>query len=776
MTNTIAKWLVQWRWLTVLMALVMIFLLASGGRYIAFAGDYEAWFDADNPELKDYLKIQRTYEKSDSVVFLLSPKQGDVFTRETLASVQWLTTQGWQMPFSTRVNSLSNFQHTYAMDDDLVVEDLVSDLSVLSDARLEKLRDIVHDEPAVYGLMISKDDKVTAVSVTVNLPGDQADATPKVAAFARATIKQLKADNPNLDVHLSGITILDNAFIEASQGDMATLTPIMFLVILTGLIILLRSVYATLSILVLIVLSVAATMGFSGWLSIPLTPPSASAPTIVMTVAVANAVHIVLAFMHNFSLGGDKKAAMVEALRVNIQPVALATVTTIVGFLSMHFSDIPPFHHLGNMAAMGVAVAFILSMTVLPALLLLLPIKAQEKQSEVKLFSAKLSHFVIDKRKVLLPSLVLVSVMLSAGLANNEMNEVISEYFDESTQIRIDSDYASEHLTGPYYLEFSLDSGVDGGVSDPAFLRVLEEFSRWMNQQPEVVHVLSISDTLKRLNKSLNGDNPDQYKLPENQALAAQYLLLYDMSLPYGMDLSNQLNIKKSSTRVMVSLHNLSTQELLALSDRTRQWFDQNANNIAVNFSSPTFMFSHISSRAVGRMAISVGIAMSLIALLIIAALGSVKLGLLSLIPNTLPPAIAFGLWGYFNGEVSFAMAVSVTIAIGIIVDDTVHFLSKYQRARKENGLSPEQSIHYAFEHVGSALIVTSLVLSAGFLVLASSTFKLNMEMGIITMLSISSALILDFLLLPVLLLAFDKDKKSPSAVYENADKPLTAN
>ncbi|TQF66174.1 efflux RND transporter permease subunit [Pseudoalteromonas luteoviolacea] len=761
MTKSVSQHLIKWRYALSIIVLIGVYFLHGGSKYISFSQDYQDWFHKDNPQLKSHLNIQRTYEKSDNVTFLLTPKDGNIFTRESLASLEWLTEQAWQMPASTRVNSLINFQHTSAIGDDLLVEELVQEAAQLSDSELKLVEKIALSEPAIKDLLVSSDGRVAAVTVTINITPDTPGGNPGVTAFARDLISQLKKINPNIDMHLTGLTVMDTAFIEASAKDMDNLTPLMFAVIILGLLLLLRSFFATASICVIVVLSIMSAMGFSGWINIPLTAPSATSPTIIMTIAVANSVHIVLAYLRSLSQDRAKIEAMMEALSANLQPVALANLTTIIGFLTMHFSDIAPFHHLGNMIAMGVFVSFLLSFTVLPVLLILLPIKARKLSENGGFFAKKLSEFVIDRRRLLLPVLLITSGILSAGLLNNQMNEVISAYFDKSTLFRQHTDYASEHLTGPYYLEFSVDSGIEGGISEPRFLNQLDKFSNWLKNQPEVVHVLSLSDTMKRLNKNLNGDDPNEYKLPVEQSQASQYLLLYDMSLPYGMDMSNQVNIKKSATRIFVSLHNLSTQQMLGLTERTSDWFSSNTSGLTLHFSSPTYMFSNIASRAVDRMAISVLVAMTLIGFFITIALKSLKMGLLSLIPNTLPPAVAFGLWGYFNGEVSFAMAIGVTVAIGIIVDDTVHFLSKYMYGRKEKGLSPENSIRYAFEQVSSALIVTSIVLTAGFLVLATSTFKLNFELGIITAASINAALILDFLLLPLLLLMFDREKSS---------------
>jgi predicted RND superfamily exporter protein len=772
-TQATANSLVKWRWLFALLSLAIVLTLASGARFLSFATDYEIWFSADNPQYLDFSAIQNTYVKADNVVILLTPKDGEVFSNETLASIEWLTNAAWKIPFSTRVDSLSNFQYTYANDDDLIVDDLIKNANNLTANEISYIKQVALAEPLLLNSAISADTKVTAVNVTINLPKGNPEGSPTVTNYTRDLIKQLESQNPNLTVHLTGLVVMDNAFMEASMSDMGSLTLIMFALILIGLLFFLRSLTATFSILAIIILSIMATMGVAGWLGVQLTPVSASAPTIVMTIVVANAVHILITMIHNMRAGMIKRKALSESLRVNMQPVILATITTVIGFLTMHFSDVPPFHHLANMVAAGVLISFFLSMTFLPWLLMLFPVRIssnKEKEDSISKIS-QFGEFVIAKRKQVLVSMVAITVLLTALIPLNIVNDRIWEFFDESVAFRVDTDYASEHLTGPYYLEYGLESNSAGGISNPKYLHVLDEYRTWLYQQEEVVHVNILSDIMKRLNKNLHADDDSKYRLPENRELAAQYLLLYEMSLPYGLDLNNQINVDKSGSRVTVSLHTLSNNEMIAFNDRAQAWLTNRAPWITQTVGSPQFMFSHISLRTVDQMIGGVAFALALISLLIFISLRSFKIGLISLIPNLVPPMMSFGLWALLVGEVGFALALSVSMIIGIIVDDTVHFLSKYTRGRREKQLSAEEAVRYAFSNVGPALIITTAVLAAGFSVLMLSTFKLNFELGLITAMTITIALIVDFLLLPAMLLTFDKKPYPQDNSIESSKK-----
>lgn len=347
----------------------------------------------------------------------------------------------------------------------------------------------------------------------------------------------------------------------------------------------------------------------------------------------------------------------------------------------------------------------------------------------------------------------------AAGLCANELNDDFIAYFDESTVFRQDVEATTARLTGSYQLQYSLPASGSNGVSDPAFLAQAAAFADWLRTQPEVRHVDSITDTFKRLNKNLHGDDPAYYRLPEDRGLAAQYLLLYELSLPYGLDLNNRLNIDKSSTQIVVTLENLDSARLREIAQRGEGWLKDNAPALSAIGIGPSIMFAYISERNIRSMMVGTFLAMVLISGILVLALKSPKLGAISLVPNLLPAGLAFGAWGLFVGELNMAVAMVSGMSLGIVVDDTVHFLSKYHRARREQGLDAPEAVRYAFNSVGKAILVTSLILMAGFGVLAQSDFAMNSLMALLTAIAIAMALLADSLLLPALLIRLDRKK-----------------
>ena len=601
-----ANSVIKWRWLVLLGTLALTFIAGSGGRFLSFNNDYHIFFSEDNPQLKAFDALQEKYTKDDNIFIAIAPRDGVVFTNETLAAIEELTDLAWKTPFSTRVDAISNFQYTRSVDDDLYVEDLVDGAATKSAEEIAAIKRYALKDPILRNRLINGEASVTAVNIVLQLPGKEMGEEIVAVSYVREIIEEFEQKHPNLKTYISGMVMLSDAFGEAGQKDASTLIPLMFLAIILTIYITTRSFSGTFSALILLIMSIMTAMGLAGWLGIQLTTISVTAPTMILTLAVADSIHILLSMLQSMRRGQSKNEAIVESLRINMTPVFLTSLTTVIGFLTMNFSDSPPFHDLGNITAMGMTAAFLYSVLALPALMAILPVKVKvvsEQKGKVALLD-KLAEFVIRNNRKLLWSCS--AIVLAFGLLsfNNEMNEDFVSYFDESIQFRTDTDFISENLVGIYTIEFSLNSGESDGISDPAYLKKLEEFESWFKKQESVIHVNAFTEVARRINKSMHGDEPAYYRLPEARDEAAQYLLLYEMSLPYGLDLNNQINVDKSETRFTVSMKNVTTNDLMGLTARAEQWLHDNApEHMFANGISTALMFSHLTQRQVLGMA-----------------------------------------------------------------------------------------------------------------------------------------------------------------------------
>ncbi|WP_050920303.1 efflux RND transporter permease subunit [Vibrio campbellii] len=743
----------------VVLATVLLVIFATiGGKNLYFRGDYNIFFDGTNKQLLAFDEIQTTFAKTDNLAIVVAPDNNDVFTPATLQLIQNLTNDSWQVPYSSRVDSIANYQHTEAFEDDLLVEDLLYEDYELTPDRIAKVKQISLTEPVLKGALISEKGDVTVVNITVQLPEvDKTAEVQEVMSHINAMLERYQQNYPNVEFHKAGIIAMNYAFMTAAQEDSSTLVPTMLLVILVFLTIMLRSFLSVVATLIVIIGSVMATMGLSGWAGMFLSTATVNVPTLVMTLAVADCVHVITTMRQSMQNGFSKSHSIERSVSLNFMPILITSVTTAIGFLMMNMSDSPVLRDFGNLSALGVMIACFLSVTLLPALLKLLPINVKQTPSNGKSdFMGKLGDFVVTHRKALLPASVLVIAVSASLIPLNRVNDESVKYFDNRSDFRQAADFMEARISGMTNISIAIKTNESQGIADPAFLNAIGGFTDWLRVQPETDHVATLADVYKRLNKNMHGDDESSYALPQNRELAAQYLLLYEMSLPYGLDLNNQINVDKSSIKMVLTVDNLGSVELVDLENRIYAWFADNAPQYEVVASSPSLMFAHIGETNMASMLSTLPITLVLISALLIFALRSLKLGLISLVPNIAPAVIGFGLWALISGEINLGLSVVVTLTLGIVVDDAVHFLSKYQRARKE-GQTAEQAVRYAFHTVGRALWITTVVLVAGFSVLAMSSFRLNADMGQLSAIVIFIALVVDFLFLPTLLMLFDK-------------------
>ncbi|EHK2847594.1 MMPL family transporter [Vibrio parahaemolyticus] len=757
--------------LLVLLATIFLIIVATiGGKNLYFRGDYDIFFDGTNKQLLAFDEIQTTFAKTDNLAIVIAPEDGDIFTPQTLSLIQKITVDAWQVPYSSRVDSIANYQHTEAFDDDLLVEDLLYSEYELTPERISKVKSIALSEPVLKSALVSEKGDVTVVNITVQLPEmDKTAEVEEVVSSINAMIDRYQRAYPDVTFHKAGIIAMNHAFMTAAQDDSSTLVPTMLVVILVFLTIMLRSILSVIATLIVIIGSVMATMGISGWAGMFLSTATVNVPTLIMTLAVADCVHVIATMRQSMKNGFTKVQSIERSIALNFVPILITSVTTAIGFLMMNMSDSPVLRDFGNLSALGVMVACFLSVTLLPALLKLLPIHVKmETSQDQKHVMDHLGDFVVSQRRALLPLSVVVIVVCASLIPLNKVNDESVEYFGQRNEFRQAADFMEERISGMTNISIAIKTNESQGIAAPDFLNTIGEFSSWLRDQPETDHVATLADVYKRLNKNMHGDDEAYYSLPQARELAAQYLLLYEMSLPYGLDLNNQINVDKSSIKMVLTVANLGSVELVDLENRIYQWFAEHAPQYQVVASSPSLMFAHIGETNMASMLSTLPITLVLISALLIFALRSVRLGLISLMPNIAPAVIGFGLWALISGEINLGLSVVVTLTLGIVVDDAVHFLSKYQRARRE-GQTAEQAVRYAFHTVGRALWITTVVLVAGFSVLAMSSFRLNADMGQLSAIVIFIALVVDFLFLPTLLMLFDKKAYLQESPSDNA-------
>lgn len=745
------------RWI-MLVSIVLILALGLGINRLHLESGIKVFFDKGDPNLQAQEQIERTYGKEDNILFVIEAVDGDIFTPEILTSIEAITTQSWLIPNSKRVDSVTNYLYPVVDGDDIHIGPLIEEATSLSTDRIAQVKTAALAQQALVGRILSPDGEVTAVNVSLSL---NVAGTKKAAAIAdsvksaRAIRDQAESANPDLKIYLAGWALTEQSLAEVTAADAVTLMPLMFCIVLLLLALLLRSFTASLCTVIAILLSILMGMGYAGWAGIGINSVNVSAPTIIMTLAIADCVHILSTFLSHLRGGENKRVALTSSLQQTLYPVLLTSITTAAGFLSMNFSDSPPFRELGTISAVGVMGALWVSVTILPGLILLLPFKS-DARTATGLPMTGLANFVTQHHnRIFWASLILILVTISF-VPRMELNDDPTNYFSSAVPLTRAIDVVEDKLSGTQSLHYSIDAGQPQGVVNPQFLDEVAKFVDWLRTQPEVANVEAFTDTLKRLNQVLHDDDPAWHRLPDSRAMASQYLLLYEISVPYGLDVTHQVNSNKSALKVSVVLKNQKSLGLIAFEERVRQWMGANTPHIVTRGAGQSISFAHIGLRNIDSMLTGSLFAIVVISLCMIVAFRSVKYGMLSFLPNLFPALVILGIWSAVAGEVNIAASVVFSLTLGIVVDDSTHFLVRYREARSLKNLSAVQAIHYTFTTVGSALVSTSIALGAGFLILANSDFAVNSTSGLLVALTIAVAIVLDLLFLPALLIKFD--------------------
>ncbi|CAA0123688.1 Putative membrane protein YdgH [BD1-7 clade bacterium] len=754
----------------ILFSLLAVIIMAAGVSRFDFDDDARNNFPPDDPFFLKYSEIENEYGQIDSALMLLSAKDGSIFTRKHLQSVAWLTEKSWELPHSRRVDSIANYQHTYSDDDELIVEAVLEAPADLTDEQIAEYRDIFVNEPTLVNRLVNRGGSDAIVNVMFNLsPESRKKDEIEIDQAVRALVAELQVMNPDLDVYLNGRVINNTAVAGGAYDDIKSVIPVMYLIIYGLLAILLRSLVAVVGVYLLTVMSVVACLGLSSWFGITISLLSLTSINVIITVSMAHCVHILVNFLQTYRTGVDKKEALKSSLLINVKPIFLTSLTTAIGFLSMNFSEMPTAQDLGNITAIGVVIVFVLSLSFLPGYLLLLPINRKASGgNHYAQWMDRFADIVVARKGSIFLVVLAVSVLLLALAPRNIINDRFTETIKAPHEFRTSTDYLDQEFGGLYTIEYSLKADGPGGISDPQYLQHLDDFTEFLRAQPDATQVQSYTDIIKRLNQNMHNDDPAFYRIPESRELAAQYLLLYEMSLPYGLDMDLSINSDKSATRLIVGYPTLDSRDVFRHEHDNAQWLEKNAPASMYHpGASLSVTWAHLGGRAMVSSIEGALLALFTISVVLAFALRSAKFGLISMIPNLLPAGIGFGIWALYVGELGMAHMTILGITIGIVVDDTVHFLSKYLHAQRL-GKSTEDAVRFAFHSVGPALWITTLVLVAGFLMMSTSSFRPNSDLGLMAAVILVAALVLDFLLLPPLLMFIDrKTNKAPVVTAE---------
>jgi len=740
-------------------ALVVIGLAIAGLQFISMSPDLRVFFSDENPDKVELDAFEDKFVREDSGIIAIAPKSGVIFSPETIKVVHEVVERAWHLPYVRRIDAITTFQDSRAEGDAVLVEDLLPDPLSASQSELDQARLRALARPEVVGSLINPDASMTQVRVLFLLPGiDLRNEAPEAYRAMLELEREIEAEFPDIDVLVSGTAAMNASFTLAARKDLKTLLPAMVIATILILGFSLRSGRGA-----GIALSVSLASALSGisalcWAGVPLNTATVMAPLIILTLSVAGVTHILSAVGNALEkLSSPDRVQRLTTIASVLQrtgpSVSLSLITTMIGFLALNFSISPPFWQLGNAVAAGLAVSLLLTLTLVPVILVNWAPHSAGVTRQSQRLNMLATWTLRNKTPVVFMSILALSLSVP-GIAQLKFEDDFVAYFDDSFKFRRDTDRIEQHLTGLRTLEYPFEAQASEGVYDPEFLQQVDSFVGWARQYSNVASVQSVTDTIKQLSMNMSNDSPDAFRVPKTQAEAAQYILLYEMSLGYGMDLSDRLSLDKSALRVTVVLQNVTTADTRMFETSAKNWISRNAPLLQAAPTGIAHVFTLIAFRDAKAMIMGTLLALVLVSLSMALVLRSFRLALISLVPNLLPAALAFGLWGLLSGQVTLAISVVAAMTFGIVVDDTIHMMMAFDRFRRD-GLSREEATTAAVVEVGRPVIITSLSLMVGFFIMSFSGFALNSDMALLTACTVGFAMLIDVFLLPVLLSTF---------------------
>ena len=748
----------KFRWLIVIGVPLLVLVLASNLKHLEMDGSYRIWFGEDSKTLMDYDNFRRTFGNDDAVIISFKDENG-IFSKKALESIDNITQALWRMKYVARVDSITNYQYVHSdpeEPDDVIVEDFIQNISSADKSYLQNRKDIAINDPLIVDGFISKDATTTMISARLTPKvNDESDKSMEIMKLVNEILAP-EIERTGYKYWLNGGPPLNQAFVEIGTSDATTFTPLVIIASMILLFLLFRRVSGALIPIGVVVFTFMIVLAVQVLLGYKLNNFTANLPVFVVAIGIADAVHLYIIWIMYKREGQGNKDAVLHSVQKNMLPVFLTSLTTAIGFATLTISKVIPVLTLGIATASGAVLAFLISLFWMPALLLLLKkdVKAEVVKKVANRKPLGYGDFIVrnDKKIVLITTLIFA--ILAIGLFKVKVDSNTIRYFDKSVEIRKSTEFIMENLTGPMAYEIIVDSGKKNGIKDPRFMKMVEKFYKdYQAKFPDVRHLSSLMDIVKRFNKVL--DNKDE--IPDNQNLIAQYLLLYSLSLPQGMEINDKMDIDEQKLRISAQVNIVDTSKDLEMINYAHDWWKNTPYSASVQ--GQTAMFAYMQKDVTDTLIYSLSLAILLVSIVMLLIFKQIKLLWVFLLPNILPVLLVVGLMGWIGINIDIGVAIAGAIIIGVAVDDTIHFLVKYFDARKK-GLNLAQSFDEVLHYAGKAILFTTIILSISFSIFAFSSFTPNQNFGIVTASALIIAFVVDMLLLPALLSITQKEEK----------------
>jgi predicted RND superfamily exporter protein len=730
----------------VIFSTMLVALLSISLKDIAYEGSYKIWFDKDSSIMKNYELFRDRFSGDDTFVVSFKDEHS-IFTPKAIQTILDITDEFKSIEGVQKVESLTNYQNITSEDDDIIVEDFLYDTQNLEQKKDEALKDKL-----ILNQLISKDGKTTMLALKLaSSIGSDEEVNIKVMNEIKLIAKKYQLKT-GYKFYIAGGPAITASLVTVSQRDAILLMPLAVVSVTALLFLLFKDYMGILVPSVVIVFTFLITLSMQMLLGYKLNNFTVNIPPFITAIAIADSLHLFLAWIY-YKQKLANKEAVYKALKTNLVPIAMTSFTTAIGFATLGISKIEPISTLGVAITSGALVAFVFSITIAPAILLML--KDGYKTPKIRLLNLLNTKgygaFIVKHDKKIVITFLIIFASIAIGLKDVKVDSNSIKYFKEDTVVRSGSDFIEKNLTGSMIYEVVIDSKQKEGVKKPEFLNSIIKFENELkNNFSNITFTTSLKDIVVRMQEKLNPDA--KHQLPDDNKLIAQYLLLYSMSLPQGMELNDKIDTNERYLRLSINSKIQNTSKDIEMIEWIKNYWKQNSIYSA-NVQGQSSIFAYMQKDVTDTLINSITITLIIVAIAMFLFFKNLKMLWLFIVPNIAPILLVAGVMGHLGITIDIGVAISAAVILGIAVDDTIHFFSKYFDAIKTKSF--EDSIDYIISHSGNAMIITTLILSITFAIFTISSFIPNINFAIVTVTALNLALLFDLVLLTALLSVF---------------------
>ena len=749
--NRIGEFILSHRLLLMILILGLTVLAFFQMKELKIEDDETTWFSQNDQTLAVYHEFKNNFSSTNFVV--VAYKTDSIFTAPEMEYLGHLTDILAEVPYVTEALSLANIDDIVGTEEGLEVIALVPDTE-LTDEVVQNIRERIAMNPFYEGGLISADGRTAAILLSIGNTGKTKSPLGVVTEALNHDIRQILAAESrktSRTFYLSGDLIKDGEIEIMMSLDMERFFPLSLLLTAVIIFVLFRSLVAVAISLLTVIIAMVWTLGLKGAFNSPITPVSTTLFALITIIGIANAIHLISHYRLEFAKTGDARKSILKSYGLAGKACLFTSLTTAIGFGSLVVSSIPGIRNLGFFAAFGIMSTFLLSIIIVPSGIMQFGIRSATRpksSASTRPMLRSIANFNRrHPRSILLAGLVIV-VFMAFGIPRIRVEGSMLEYLKKSTRLRIATDFIDQNLVGVSSTELVLYGEADD-FKNPEFLHKIEHLQETVLADPKVAKAYAITDYIKLIYRALNNDEEAYYRIPDSREAVAQSLFLYEIA--GGEEIEDYVSLNYDIARISIITRQMNGDERRQLIAGIQSYIDQNLSDLKVEITGLDDLINKVTDNIISTQIESFGLAFFVILIIMLVVFG-LKAGLLSIIPNIFPIVFVFGFMGYCGFDLNMATAIIASIAIGMVVDDTIHYFSHFKDQYAEVG-DCDLAMQRALENVGRALIFTSAALVLGFLIFLFSRTRILMDFGILSSIAILTALLGDLFIGPVLLM-----------------------